>query len=255
MTGRLATGRLALVAVTAVLVLGPAGQALAANPVLDPEDDADIAASLAEATEVQDVCYGYALDVQDQDTGQWSGSYAASSTGEGVRASATSSCTDGVVELVARIVYTSSFSEQEDSASWDVVSTVEGVSIADVEDLGLSAGDLLSDGASATTLQNAVLALPRLASEQAGLPPVVLEPNPSPLPEGARPTGTPGSDWLRENSALLLVCVAAVVGGLVLLVSSLRSRPGPPSRRQPRVGSFGPPGPRSGPLPPDPWRS
>ncbi len=252
--------RLVLAAATVAFALGPAGPARAANPVFDPEDDAEIAASLAEATEVQDVCYGYALEVQDQDTGEWSGSYASSSAGEGVRASATPACSDGVVELVARITYTASYSEAEDSAAWDLASTVEGISITDVEDLGLSSGDLLSDEVSATTLQNAVLALPRLAAEQAGLPPVVLEPNPSPLPAGARPTGTPGSDWLRENGALLLVCVAAVVAGLLVLLASLRSR-GPraadrPDQRPPRVRSFGPPpGARPGPPSPDPWSS
>ena len=254
--------RLVLAAATVALVLGPAGPARAANPVFDPEDDAEIAASLAEATEVQDVCYGYALDVQDEDTGEWSGSYASSSAGEGVRASETSACSEGVVELVARITYTSSYSEAEDSAAWDLRSTLPGVDIAAVEDLGLSSGDLLSDDDSATTLQNAVLALPRLAAERAGRPPVVLEPNPSPLPAGARPTGTPGSDWLRENSALLLVCVGAVLAGVLLLVTSLRAGRNAGSHwasggpRPPRVRSFGPPaGPRPGPPSPDPWSS
>ena len=48
-----------------------------------------------------------------------------------------------------------------------------------------------------------MLALPGLAAERAGVPPVLLEPNTEPLPDDARPTGTPGSDWLRENGILL----------------------------------------------------
>ena len=124
-----------------------AAPAAAANPVLDPEDDAEVAAALAEATEVQDVCYGYVLAVDDGDTGEWGGTYAASSGGEGVRAAEADGCDDGVVELVARITYTSDFSEAEDSASWDLVSDVPGLTISDVEDQGLSAGDLLDDGA------------------------------------------------------------------------------------------------------------
>ena len=199
-----------------------AAPASAANPVLDPEDDAEVAAALAEATEVQDVCYGYVLAVDDGDTGEWGGTYAASSGGEGVRATEADGCSDGVVELVARIAYTSDFSEAEDSASWDLVSDVPGLSISDVEAQGLSSGDLLDDGASAATLQNAVLSLPRLAAERAGLEPVVLEPNAAPLPEGARPTGTPGSDWLRENGVLLAGCVLLVLAGLYLLASSFR---------------------------------
>ncbi len=240
----------------ALALLGPlllASPASAANPVLDPEDDTEVAAALAEATEVQDVCYGYVLAVDDGDTGEWGGTYAASSAGEGVRAADADDCADGVVELVARIQYTSEFSEAEDSASWDLLSDVPGLSIADVEDQGLSAESLLDDGSSATTLLNAVLSLPRLAAERAGIEPVVLEPNASPLPEGARPTGTPGSDWLREHLVLLALSVGAVLAGLVALVASFprgRGRTAPPPR---------PPRPtaRTAPLPHprrnDPW--
>jgi len=236
-----------LVLAGAAVVLLVAAPAHADNPVLDPEDDADVAAALAEATQVQGVCYGYLLEVSDADTGQWGGTYAASNAGPGTPASSAPGCERGVVELVARIDYTSEFSEAEDSASWQLVSSLPEVSIADVERLGPSAGDLLDDDRSATALLNAVQALPRLAAEQAGLPPVVLEPNTQPLPPDARPTGTPGSDWLREHLALLVVCVAAIAGGLLLLVLSRprdRTRP-------PRVTRLGPP-PR--PAAPDPWR-
>jgi hypothetical protein len=227
------------------LLLAP--PASAANPVLDPEDDAEVAQALAEATEVQDVCYGYVLAVDDGDTGEWGGTYAASSAGEGVRATEADGCRNGVVELVARITYTSDFSEAEDSASWELVSDVPGLSIGDVEDQGLSSGDLLDDGASAATLQNAVLSLPRLGAERAGLQPVVLEPNASPLPEGARPTGTPGSDWLRENLVLLALSIGAVLAGLVALVAAFpRGRRGRPVAAGPRPTS-----PTSRPR--DPW--
>lgn len=236
----------------AAAVLGPlllAAPASAANPVLDPEDDAEVAAALAEATEVQDVCYGYVLAVDDGDTGEWGGTYATSNGGVGVRAAEAGGCSDGVVELVARITYTSDFSEAEDSASWDLVSDLTGLTIADVEDQGLSSGDLLDDGASAATLQNAVLSLPRLAAERAGLQPVVLEPNASPLPEGARPTGTPGSDWLRENLVLLALSAGAVLAGLVALVAAF-----PRGRRPVPAGTARPaPGPHPTNRHRDPW--
>ena len=246
----------------AVLALAPvlllASPASAANPVLDPEDDADVAAALAEATEVQGVCYGYVLTVSDGDTGEWGGTYAASSGGPGVPASSAPDCDGDVVELVASITYTSSYSEAEDSASWDLVSSVPELTISDVEDQGVSADGLLDDGGSATTLLNAVLSLPRLAAEQAGVEPVVLQPNASALPAGARPTGTPGSDWLRENLVLLGLCVAAVLAGLVAFTASR-----PRGRRSgPRFTSFGPPptgragrAPPSPSRPTDPWRT
>ncbi len=216
-----------------LLIASPAS---AANPVLDPEDDAEVAEALAEATAVQDVCYGYVLAVDDGDTGEWGGTYAASSGGEGVRATEADGCSAGVVELIARITYTSDFSEAEDSASWDLVSDVPGLTISDVESSGLSAQGLLDDGSSATTLRSAVLSLPRLAAERAGVEPVVLQPNASPLPEGAAPTGTPGSDWLREHLVLLALSVGAVLAGLVALVASFprgRGRTAPPPRPPP----------------------
>ena len=78
------------VSVAALALLGPlliAAPASAANPVLDPEDDAEVAAALAEATEVQDICYGYVLAVDDNDTGEWGGTYAASAPVAPARAS------------------------------------------------------------------------------------------------------------------------------------------------------------------------
>jgi hypothetical protein len=223
--------RVALGGGVLLALLLSAGPAAAANPVLDPEDDADVAAALAEATEVQGVCYGYVLQVDDGDTGEWGGTYAASSGGEGVRAAASDDCPEGVVELVARIVYTSDLSESEDDAAWDLDSDLAGLTIDDVEDQDLSADALLDDGDSATALLTAVLSLPRLAAEQSGLEPVVAEPSSDALPDGARPTDSPGSDWLRENLVLLGLSVAAVLSGLVALVASFRpSRPSTPWR-------------------------
>jgi hypothetical protein len=208
-----------------VAVLLTASPAAAANPVLDAEGDADLVAALEEATEVQGVCYGYDLGVEDGDTGEWGGRYAASSLGPGTVPELGPDCPEGVVLLVAGIRYTSELSDQEDSAGWRLDSTLTQLDIGQVEDLGLSSGDLLDDDRSETTLLNAVLALPGLAAERAGVPPVLLEPNTEPLPADARPTGTPGSDWLRENGILLAGCVLLLLGGLALLVSSSRRRP------------------------------
>ena len=234
--------------VTAVLATGllTAGPAYAENPVLDGEGDADLAASLAEARETQGACYGYVLQVVDDDTGQFSGTYVTSSAGVGVPLDP-ATCPRGMVEVLASVTYTSSFSEAEDSAEWQLSSTVGGgLTIADVEAVtGASANDLLDDAKSETALVNAVLALPGLAAERANLAPIVLEQNTEPLPEGARATDTPGSDWLRQNTALLTLCVLAIVCGLIALLAARRpqrSAGGPPR-------TFGPP--RTSP-PPDP---
>ncbi|MCW2613134.1 MAG: hypothetical protein JWN08_128 [Frankiales bacterium] len=246
--------RALLPAVAAVLLL--AGPAAAENPVLDAEGDADVAAALAEAQEVQDVCYGYVLLVSDGDTGQFSGTFASSSAGPGIPASTAPGCSRGAVEVQASITYTSSFSEAEDSASWQVLSTIGGgLTIDDVERVtGAGASDLLDDGRSETVLLDAVLSLPGLASELAGLPPVVLEPNASPLPDDARATDTPGSDWLRQNGAVLGLCVVAIVAGVVLLLLSRRTpRPAGSERGSAPPRLFGPP--RTGATDPrDPYR-
>lgn len=225
--------RALLVAGAALLLL--AAPAAAENPVLDAEGDADLTASLAAATEVQGVCYGYELTVFDADTGQFSGTFAAGSLGAGLLAGAGDACPEGAVVLVATIEYTSSFSEAQDSASWRLDSVLPELTISDVEALGLSARDLLDDGSSERTLLAAVQALPRLAAEQAGRPPVLLEPNTASLPADARPTNTPGSDWLRENAAPLAFFVLLVVAGVVLLLLSRRAPLPNPSSRRPYV--------------------
>ena len=209
-------------AVAGALLLVAAAPAHAVNPVLEPEDDAEIAQALSQATEVQDVCYGYLLQVRDGDTGEFTGDYAVSNAGQDVAASTASGCAGGFVELRAGIVYTSQFSEAEDAAGWEVLSTLGAgaPTAADLEQLGLSASDLLDDATAPLTLRNAVLALPALATEGAALPPVQLEPNDEPLPPEARPTGSPGSDWLRENTVPLFLSVLAVLAGGAMLVRS-----------------------------------
>jgi hypothetical protein len=222
----------AFVAVGVLLTAAPA--AAATNPVLDIEGDTDLAASLREATEVQGVCYGYTLEVDDFDTGAFDGSFAASSAGPGRVAAAGTGCPRGVVQLRARITYTSSASEAEDTASWSLQSTLPALTISDVEQItGTSASGLLDDAKSEDVLLNAVLSLPGLASEQAGVPPLVLDPAGEAAPADARATGTPGSDWTRENGSALVLCGLALLGAVVAFVLSRRRpaqtvRPGTP---------------------------
>ncbi len=225
-------------ALAGALVLITAGPAAAENPVLDADGDAEVASTLAEAQEVQGVCYGYLLEVRDRDTGQFSGTFASSSAGPGVRAAGAPDC-DQVVELVATITYTSSYEESEDSAVWRLESTVGDLATSDVEQAtGTDAGDLLDDDRSETVLLNALAALPVLASERAGLTPVIAEQNTEALPADARTTNPPGSDWLRQNGRLLALSGLALLSGLVALAASFRTprrSAGGPSR------TFGPP--------------
>ncbi len=221
--GRLAASSVLVALAGVLLTAAPAAAAAGTNPVLDTEGDTDLAEALAEATQVQGVCYGYALEVNDFDTGSFDGSFAASSAGPGRAASTATGCTRGVVQLTARMTYTSSASESEDSASWSLQSTLPGLTIRDVERVtGTDARGLLDDAKSEDVLLNAVLALPGLATERAGVPPLVLDPGGEAAPDDARATGTPGSDWMRENGSALLLCGLALVGAVIALVLSRR---------------------------------
>ena len=205
-----------------VLVLLTAGPAVAENPVLDPEDDAELVDALAEATAVHDVCYGYVLQVNDNDTGIYEGTYVVTNAGVGVEPT-TATCSRGTVLLNASLTYASELSESEDSAGWRVGSSLGGPTTSDLEAQGLSAGDLTDDGKAPTTLRNAVLALPSLTASQHSLPPLVLTPNTEPLPADASATGSPGSDWVRQSTGLIVLCVLVLLAGLAVLASSFSS--------------------------------
>lgn len=205
--------RARLLAVGALLLL-PLGTAHAGqNPVYDDETGADIQAALDEATAVQGVCYGVLLEVSDFDTGIYSGSYA-------VRSIPTSGACRAEVVLQAAVTYSSEFSEAEDSASWLVTSSLPGApTAADLQRLGLTARALLDDGKSEQALLNAALALPALTAERVpGVVPLVLVEATATPPAEATPTGTPGSDRLRQHRTSLvllgLLLVGAVVTGL-----------------------------------------
>lgn len=204
-----------LLGAAAVLVALVALPARAQDPVLDDASREELAAQLAEATEVQGVCYGYSLSVTDESGGGWGGTYTTSSLGAGVLPEGDPRCPRTVV-LHAWLEYTSDWSESYDSASWQVVSDLAGPRTEDLGRLGLRADDLTDDGASERTLVAAVLALPVLTAD-AGLAPAVTE-DPSSLPAApadARATDRPGGDWLRENGTALAVLLGLMVGAAV----------------------------------------
>ena len=205
-----------------LLLLLTAAPAAAENPVLDPEDDAELVSTLAEATAVHDVCYGYVLQVNDNDTGIYEGTYVVTNAGVGVEPNP-ADCGRGSVLLTASLTYVSELSESEDSAGWRVSSSLGGPTTSDLEAQRLSAADLTDDGKAPTTLRNAVLALPSLTAAQHALPPLVLTPNTEPLPPDATATGSPGSDWVRQSTGLIVLCVLVALTGLAVLASSFRA--------------------------------
>jgi hypothetical protein len=207
--GRL--GRLAALAAAGVsaatLWAPPAG----AVPILDAADATELAQALAEATEDQDVCYGWEVTVNDYG-GSASGVDEGSSLGVGPTAIETE-CERYVV-FEATVIYTSQASEAEDTAGFDVRSNIPGAPTAgDLREAGISTGGLLG-GSDDQVVANAALLLPALVAEKGLAPPITLEANTQALPSGDRATGTPGSDWLRKYGAAAGMAALVLFGGL-----------------------------------------
>jgi hypothetical protein len=202
--------RLAALAAAATAIMtfaAPAG----ALPILEAPDATELAQALAEATEDQDVCYGWKVTVYDYGGGA-DGIDQGSSLGVGQTA-VQSQCPRYVV-FEAYITYTSSASESEDSASFDVASNIPGAPTAsDLRDNGISGGGLLGADDD-QVVANAALLLPALMAEKGLAEPISLEANTQPLPASDRATGTPGSDWLRKYGAAVAVAALILLGGL-----------------------------------------
>ena len=208
--GRLAALAVSAAAGVAAVTLGsvaPAG----ALPVLEAADATELAQALAEATEDQDVCYGWKVTVYDYGGGA-DGIDQGSSLGVGQTAVQTQ-CPRYVV-FEASMTYTSSASEAEDSARFDVVSNIPGApTAADLRDNGISGGGLLG-AHDDEVVANATLLLPALMAEKGLAEPISLEANTQPLPASDRATGTPGSDWLRKYGSAVAVAALILLGGL-----------------------------------------
>ncbi|MFN2494756.1 MAG: hypothetical protein ABR608_02440, partial [Pseudonocardiaceae bacterium] len=204
----------------AATAAAPADQLV--DPVFDPEDAQDLANLLADATEAQHICYGWAVRVFDQDTGSDQQSTGSNFGPERSLDSSGTSCRFRV-EFTADIVYTSSTSESADSASWSVISTPQGPDTGDLDRLGLfEESDLVGDDADAAVAR-AVAALPQLAADSGIAPAVTAAPASSTPPDVGSLTDDPGSDYLRRAGGLLAFGAVLLVGGVAFGVFALRS--------------------------------
>ena len=174
------------------LLLALAAPAAARAGILTPEDAAEAAQALADAQEEQDVCYGWTI-TNDFDGAPDVGS---STGGPGVQLEF-EQCPK-FVHLTGSIHYACSTCEDEDSASVGVESNlVPPPRTGDLKDLGLDADDLTGDSDD-VTLVNMIEALPLLAAQRGGAPPVPAE-TPASVPASDTPTNRPGSDFIRES--------------------------------------------------------
>jgi hypothetical protein len=204
-------------ALAAVLVLAlAAASAASATPLLDEGDAVELSQQLAEATEVQGVCYGWSVQVDDQSGGP-SGVDAGSNLGPDVPLTAQTPDCERQVVLVGQVLYTCESCEGEDGSVADVQGSFpQAPTLADVEALGFD-DKALKDDDGDTTLVNMVGALPLLTSSAGAAEPVPIEQEgaPRPGPDDV-PTGGPSTpDWVRDSAGALALCALLILGGLL----------------------------------------
>jgi hypothetical protein len=194
----------------AILVLGIAlaVPVPASAGLLEPADQAELAQTLAEAEEEQDVCYGWNI-TNDFDGAPDQGS---SQTGPG-QLPLNIGCDRSVV-LTGNIHYACGSCEDSDSASLEIESNLPNPpTVDDLNRLGWSEGDLTGDKDD-IALFNMINALPLLVAERGN---AVFIPAATPeaglITAADTPTNHPGSDFFRNAWGGL------VLFGFLLLVA------------------------------------
>jgi hypothetical protein len=232
---RRVASRLAACLLAGLLAVAALPSPAAASPVLDDADAVELAQALAEATAVQDVCYGWRVDLRD-DSGGPSGEDVGSSRGPDV-ALDPAACERWVL-LEGAIHYTSEISESEDDASLRIASNLSPAPTeADLRQLGVTGS--LTDEDNDVVLLNMVEALPLAVASNGQAPYVEFEIAQTPVAGQGEPTGTPGSDVLRQWWPLMVLCVLAILAGVVMLLGrllSLAAARGGPTAADPRQG-------------------
>lgn len=204
-----------------LLLAGPA--TASADVIFDPADADDLAATLAEATAAQDICYGWNVQVSDQSSSD--SESVGSDRGAGVAVD-TMSCSKYVV-LDVYITWTSESSESEDSASYDVTSSAGGPTRSDLDGLELDWDGLTGEDPD-VVIGNAVAALPLLAADKDMGKAIEAAPASGDAPADASLTDDPGSDWFRNNGGTMLWGLGLLLAGGVFFLWVFRSRPRKP---------------------------
>ena len=219
-------------ALVAAAMLAPLASA---TPVLDQADSAELAQALAEATETQDVCYGWTVNLRDDSGGQ-SGDDVGSNRGPDVPLDRVG-CERWVL-LEGAIRYTAATSEFEDDSAVRISSNLSPAPTEnDLRELGVTGS--LTDEDNDVVLTNMVEALPLVVAGNGQAPYVEFETAQAPTAEG-RPTDSPGSDVVRQWWPLIVLSVLALLAGVVMLVGGLLAvfvRRRRTARPEPRQGT------------------
>jgi hypothetical protein len=214
-----AAPRAAVVLLLGALLALAAPSLVAANtgPLLDDADATELAQGLAETAAEQGVCYGWAIDVQDDGSGP-SGVDAGSSQGPFERLDS-DQCTKWI-ELQGSVHYTSESSESQDSSDVWIESNLDSPpTLEELEAVGAGTrygsheGPLSGDD-NDVTLFNIMQALPALVAEHGEAEFVPFEESAAPASEQGEPTGKPMPDVLRQRWPLIVFMLALILGGI-----------------------------------------
>lgn len=208
-------GALSALVCAAGLAASSATPAYAASygRVLEQADAAELSASLKEAQDVQHICYGWYVTVDDQNGGPDLRDSGSSQNGPtlGLVGDGTDGC-DRNVTFRASITWTSESGESEDFASWEVISDLSALS-GNPSSVRVSTSNLIANPDDEVV--RAVSELPAAAAEAGLAPWMPVEVNTEPLAQGDGITGAPGSDWLRKWGSALLVLGLVLIGALI----------------------------------------
>ncbi len=212
----------ALVGAVAVIVLGGCGIGDNSTTVPPPttQQSADTVEVLQRSAAEHGICYGWKL------IGNGSTLSAGSNLGEGILVSESSRCPRWL-EVSATVIYTSSSSEFEDSASV-TVSSNGGISSEQdaypwLSRFGLDKAVFIDDPGWAIT--RAATLLPLLAVEEG-----YVTPGPAVAPTAAEPTAAPsnlpsaGNDFLRDRWGYLLAAFVVLASAAALIATGIWQR-------------------------------
>lgn len=216
---------LLLVALLALALPSVAAAQLSTHEILGDESATELANELAEATDEQDICYGWYVSVSTGLPDQ------GSNLGPDKRV--TSGGCEKYVEIVGDVDWTCSSCEAEDSSSFHVETNIPSGAPTkqQIRDLGLSGGDLHKDNGS-DVLEAMAGALPLLAAGNGIAKSIPTTLNTKPIPASDKAENSPSMpDWLRESWLALCVFLVIIAGAVWLFfnenVKRRRARPTP----------------------------